>query len=288
MQPRLVRLVRAGLVATASIVVTAAAFAAPAQGPGGHLQITAVVVDDVADTLTISGTDFDFGRGSEVRLGGVLKTDSCTRVSGELITCDLSAAGLPAPGDYLLTVATGSGQSQSDEYDLTIGGVGPAGPPGPPGAPGDEGPPGPPGPQGPPGPAGGGRQVVDSAMQVVGEYLHSADVLVVEGGVAFGVGIQRPELFGRVELFFTDDACTVSPFILAAAAWENLLLVAALPAGEAYIPDLSAPTASFTAGSKRLADGSCFDDPADPTVVGRPAVFIKDMSVFTPPFSLAP
>jgi hypothetical protein len=130
--------------------------------------------------------------------------------------------------------------------------------------------------------------VVDSAMQVVGEYLHTADVLVVEGGVPFGVGIQRPELFGRVELFFTDDACTVSPFILAPAAWENLLLIAALPAGQAWIPDLSAPTANFTAGSKQEDDGSCVDDPADPTVLGRPAVFIKDMSGFTPPFSLAP
>ena len=64
------------------------------------------------------------------------------------------------PGDYLLTVSTGNGQSQNDEYDLTIGGVGPQGekgdkgdmggqgiqgPPGADGQDGDDGDPGPPG-----------------------------------------------------------------------------------------------------------------------------------------------
>ena len=273
-----------------SILLATAALAAPpngSAGPGGHLTITEVSVDDVAQTVTITGEDFDFGSGFEVRLGGVAVTDSCTRVSGELITCDFSAAGLPSPGDYLLTVATGPGESRGDEYDLTIGGVGPAGPPGPPGPPGPDGPEGPEGPEGPPGP-GSARQVVDATMQVVGEYLHTADVLVEEGGVLFGVGIQRPELFGRVELFFTDDACTTGPFILAPAAWENLLLIAALPAGQAWIPDLGQPVGYFTAGSKLEDDGTCTDDPADPVVVGRPALFIKDMTVFTPPFEVVP
>jgi hypothetical protein len=64
------------------------------------------------------------------------------------------------PGDYLLTVSTGNGQSQNDEYDLTIGAVGPTGatgapgPAGPPGPAGADGAVGAPGPAGPPGPAG--------------------------------------------------------------------------------------------------------------------------------------
>ena len=36
------------------------------------------------------------------------------------IVVEFPAGGLPA-GDFLLTVSTGTGQSQNDEYDLTIG-----------------------------------------------------------------------------------------------------------------------------------------------------------------------
>jgi hypothetical protein len=75
----------------------------------------------------------------------------------QTITCDLSVGGLPADGDYLLTVATGGGASQYDEYDLTIGAVGPQGEQGPKGDKGEigeQGPVGPVGPQGPIGPVG--------------------------------------------------------------------------------------------------------------------------------------
>ena len=53
--------------------------------------------------------------------------------------------GALASGEYLLSVATGSGQSHHDEFDLTIGGgVGPQGP------------------EGPQGPAGEGAQSLDT------------------------------------------------------------------------------------------------------------------------------
>ena len=61
----------------------------------------------------------------------------------DVIVCDFSAAnggsGLPDDGDYLVTVSNGNGQSQSDEYDLTIGAVGPVGPTGPQGIQGIQG-----------------------------------------------------------------------------------------------------------------------------------------------------
>ena len=57
-------------------------------------------------------------------------------------------------GDYLLTVSTGTGQSQNDEYDLTIGDVGPVGPVGIQGVDGPRGGQGPQGPQGATGPQG--------------------------------------------------------------------------------------------------------------------------------------
>jgi len=136
-----------------------------------------VLVDQDAHTITITGTDLDFGPGPLlVTLGEVgditayclspLPTDT-------YIVCDLSGSGgLPPAGDYLLTVSQGTGQSQGDEYDLTIGAagpqgilgeIGPEGPEGPKGDKGDQGVPGedggvcqdgPVGPAGPAGPAG--------------------------------------------------------------------------------------------------------------------------------------
>jgi len=144
----------------------AAGQGAKGQQPGGHLRIDEVFVDFDSETITIIGEDFDFGGFLEVTLGEALVGDItilCTPnfvLIPQTITCDFSApigTGLPADGDYLLTVATGAGQSQSDEYDLTIGAVGPPGPEGPRGPKGDDGAPGPtgePGPPGPPGPTG--------------------------------------------------------------------------------------------------------------------------------------
>ena len=124
--------------------------------PGDHINITEVIVDSVEDEIIIRGEELGFGNPLEVTLGEYpplmivgLPTDT------EIVV------GLPLdipPGDYLLTVSTGNGQSQNDEYDLTIGGAGAEGPEGPAGAEGPEGPEGPAGAQGPEGPAGANGQ----------------------------------------------------------------------------------------------------------------------------------
>jgi hypothetical protein len=100
------------------IVVTTQVSAAP---PGRHLSITQVFVDDPIDpaSILIQGASFLHGPGSPiVTLGefGILP------VVG-IPTDNLIYVSLPeaiAPGDYLITVSTGSGQSQSDEYDFTM------------------------------------------------------------------------------------------------------------------------------------------------------------------------
>ncbi len=124
------------------LVIASQAWSAKPQPPGHHLNITEVLVSDAAKTITITGTDLDFGPGPlSVILGDVDTgpgdiTTECTggpAPTATMIVCDLSAGGLPPAGDYLLTVSQGTGQSQGDEYDLTIGAVGPVGPQGPPG-----------------------------------------------------------------------------------------------------------------------------------------------------------
>ena len=108
--------------------------------PGQHLSITEVsVIFGPPDIIVIKGEDFDFGSPLDVALGefGSL---FLTSASGTEIIADLPV-NIP-DGDYLLTVSTGNGQSQNDEYDLTIGAVGP------------QGEQGPQGPQGPPGLSG--------------------------------------------------------------------------------------------------------------------------------------
>ena len=111
-------------------LIGTAALAAP-KPPGQHLNVTEVTADIGAGTLTITGEDFNVGPGPlDVALGefGSL----AITFSGATLIDALLPVGIPA-GDYLLTVSTGNGQSQSDEYDLTIGAVGPEGPTGPPG-----------------------------------------------------------------------------------------------------------------------------------------------------------
>ncbi len=151
------------------------------QLPGGHLQITEVYLDcDIAvPTLQIYGNDLAFGGSPVVTLGDfpdpllIIEpaTDQQIHAEAPPGLCDLS-------GDFLLTVATGTGQSKGAQYDLTVGASGPKGdtgaqgpkgdpgaqgpqgeqgaegPAGPPGPTGDTGPQGPPGPQGEPGPTG--------------------------------------------------------------------------------------------------------------------------------------
>src|SRR5688572_29528280 len=90
-----------------------------AGSPGGHLGITEVAVNDATSTIVISGHDFGPAGKLEVSLGEIGDvTPLCTAAlaaSPQTITCDFSGAGgLPPACDYLLTVATGNGQSQND------------------------------------------------------------------------------------------------------------------------------------------------------------------------------
>jgi len=116
---------------------------------GGHdsLKITEVHVDDQLGTLTINGRDLDFGsKPLRVTLGNsapltILSADDTTIVAN----CPTNPC---AEGDYLLVVSKGRGESQSDEYDLTIAPFGLQGPKGDTGATGPQGDTGATGPQG--------------------------------------------------------------------------------------------------------------------------------------------
>jgi hypothetical protein len=127
--------------------------------PGGHLNISQVLVDDPNDptSITIVGTDFLFGpEAPTVTLGEYVDPLIIVGDPTNITIVALLPENIVA-GDYLLTVATGTGQSQNDEYDLTIGAVGPQGPQGEQGIQGERGPQGEQGlqgAQGPPGPKG--------------------------------------------------------------------------------------------------------------------------------------
>ena len=118
-----------------------------------HLTITKVSVDLENDELTITGESLDSGPKSlEVRLGTI---GPLTIIGSATDTTIL--AGLPpniTPGDYLLTVSRGKGETQHDEHNLTVGAVGPGGPQGSAGPQGDPGPQGLQGEVGPQGPQG--------------------------------------------------------------------------------------------------------------------------------------
>lgn len=131
------------------LIFLSQALAAP---PGGHLTITQVFVDDQNNptSLMIIGEGLLFGpQGPAVSLGEFGALTIVGTPTDTLI--EASLAGAIAPGDYLLTVSGGNGQSQNDEYDLTIGAVGPQGIPGPQGEQGPRGEQGPEGDQGPQG-----------------------------------------------------------------------------------------------------------------------------------------
>jgi len=148
------------LVAIALLMVGQSVLAAKPGPPGGHLNITEVFVDNSNNptSITVMGEDFDFGSGPLVVTLGEFGALSITSADATLIVASLPTGIVP--GDYLLTVSTGNGQSQNDEYDLTLGAVGPTGatgdtgPAGPQGPAGADGAVGETGPQGPVGPAG--------------------------------------------------------------------------------------------------------------------------------------
>jgi hypothetical protein len=152
-----------------------------AQGPGRHLTIRQVVVDDVQNptSITIVGENFLSGaRTPTVTLGEF--TDALVVLGTP--TANEFVVMLPAnvlPGDYLLGVSIGRWRHQSDEFNLTIAAAGPqgeAGPAGPQGETGPAGAAGASGNQGAPGAAGasgpggpGGAQGPAGAQGIQGE-----------------------------------------------------------------------------------------------------------------------
>ena len=122
--------------ATCALLVVAgfsgAALAAPLveEQPRSHLNITNVEVQSDLNTITIEidGEDLDFGQPLQITLAGVDITFNCSWivqiVNTNKIICEFDRGSLAA-GDYELNVSTGTGQSQSDEYTLTIGSVRP-------------------------------------------------------------------------------------------------------------------------------------------------------------------
>lgn len=123
-----------------------------------ELIITEVYVDFEANTIVISGENFDNGEVPTVVLGNY--PAPLTLIGTP--TANQIVAILPdvPDGDYLLKVSTGQGVIRYDSYNLTIGAVGPQGIQGeqglqgPKGDKGDKGDTGATGPIGPAGPAG--------------------------------------------------------------------------------------------------------------------------------------
>lgn len=89
--------------------------------PGGHLNITQISVDESSASLLITGQGFSFGPAAPSVTLGELGPLTVTSFDDTSIVASFAPALLSLPGDYLVTVSTGNGQSQSDEYDLTIG-----------------------------------------------------------------------------------------------------------------------------------------------------------------------
>lgn len=143
------------LLATASAVSAAQSNSTPSN----PLVIESVRADYESGTLSISGENFLNGSVPVVKLG------SSTLRLNSYNSTDI-VASLPdgtGPGDYLLTISTGSSVHQNDLFNIALGENGPQGPKGDPGEPGpqgpagvagSQGPEGPMGPQGPAGPAG--------------------------------------------------------------------------------------------------------------------------------------
>jgi hypothetical protein len=138
------------------VMVFPSAFAATKGTNPAQLKIYSV---DATTTLSsniiyIEGINFTKAKGAPVvtidnKLMKLVGTATDTTIAAEYI-----APHAPQPGDYLLTVTTGSGATDYDEYNLTIGAAGSQGPAGPQGPIGLTGPQGPAGPQGAPGPQG--------------------------------------------------------------------------------------------------------------------------------------
>ena len=117
--PSLISLVM--VVGLMSFPLTVQAVKPASTPPGNHLNITEVEVNFDTSMIVSTGEHFSFGNTLEVTLGEFGPLNIVTTSDTEIVV-DFPAGGfLAGVKDYLLTVSTGTGQSQNDEYDLTIG-----------------------------------------------------------------------------------------------------------------------------------------------------------------------
>jgi hypothetical protein len=137
-------------------------------------------------------------------------------------------------------------------------------------------------------------QVFDSSEppQLVGDFYVPNWVVADEAGVKFVMTVGQDGLGGVADafpLFFDDDTCGMS----GGQAWaedkpflHNLIPFTFIKGGDAYIAP-AGPNMPFSPKSQLEDDGSCTDLVPDPAATsGRPASFVKDVSVFVPPLSV--
>ncbi len=130
-----------------SILIASSALAQKPQ-----VNILTVSVDFDAQTMTITGENFNIGPNpTTASLGGFGNLNIISN-DGSTIVAELPP-GISA-GDYTLFVSSGPGPKKNDQQSITIGAQGPEGEMGDPGDPGDQGPQGPQGGQGLQGPQG--------------------------------------------------------------------------------------------------------------------------------------
>ncbi len=135
-------MIKSFICSTLVLLLVIAIQACSAKPPEQHLNFTEVevIVDDENDLtmFMITGEDFLFESPLEVTLG---EFDPLIIISATDTQIDATLPFVIMPGDYVLTVSTGEGQSHGGD-DLTIGAAGPQGERGEQGNPGKQGDPG--------------------------------------------------------------------------------------------------------------------------------------------------
>ena len=257
--------------------------------PPPQLVVTRVVADLDAATLAIEGKRF--GADPTVLLGDVAGGFVAQPVVVSTDTTIDAQLTATVAGTYVLIVTAGPAATQTYAIDVAIGVQGPPGPPGPQGDEGDQGPPGPPGPPGP----GGLSQVYDgdAPAKLVGDFYVPNWVVVDEAGTKFVMTVGRDGLGGVSDafpLFFDDDTCGGSggqAWAQDLAASQNLIPFTYLKGGDAWIAPALGPPMAFTAASQLEDDGTCTDlVPDQGPLMGHHGTFVKDVSIFVPPFGV--
>jgi hypothetical protein len=179
-----------GILLLSSVVMAQTAFAGDNKNntpTNNEIIITEIYVDLEANTIVISGLNFDNGGVPTVLLGNY---PAPLTLVGTPTANQIVAIVPDVPyGDYLLKVSTGNGVIRYDSYNLTIGtgGLqGPPGPQGPVGATGSAGPQGEQGPQGLQGPQGPpGEQGLTGPQGPPGEPGVTLNGGIVKGSVKY-------------------------------------------------------------------------------------------------------